>query len=292
MTRSPPLHRAQPKPRSPPPRTPEATPTQIPHLPAHMPPAPPPTPPPPEPYRAAQLGPALPAPCGPATPPVPSPHTEPPRARPAIRTAPALVAPGSVRPRPGPHGTPDRAPCAASHSLRTRPAAPDRSGPATTPACPPLCQRRSRPATPVDNYLWKTPPPGTNNPNNRSHRILRPPLQPIGRPNTARESIPRTHESVQRIRPVPPSESNSPDQPPIPTRPRTKAATPTRASPRQKRPPPTARSRHLTPDRPAPSRPRPPSATAPRRAAVRSRPPSRPPAASRRPRTRRSPSHP
>ena len=51
---------------------------------------------------------------------------EPPRARPAVPAAPAPVAPGAVRPRSGRHGTPDRAPCEAFRSLRTRPAAPGR----------------------------------------------------------------------------------------------------------------------------------------------------------------------
>jgi hypothetical protein len=115
-------------------------------------------------------------------------------------------------------------------------------------------------------------------------------------PIRSAEHSPRISSPYKRIRttnpPVRPTNPARPTSRESPPAPETKAATLTGASPRQKRPLTTARTRRLTPDRPAPSRPRPPSATAPRKAAVRSRPPSRPPTASRRPRTRRSPSPP
>ena len=86
----------------------------------------PPARPPPAPLPEAPRASAHPVPCGRAAPPAPRPRTEPPRAPPAAPVVPAPVAPGSVRPPSGRHGTPGRAPCEASHSLRTRPAAPGR----------------------------------------------------------------------------------------------------------------------------------------------------------------------
>ncbi len=114
------------------------------------------------------------APCARAARPARRPRTTPRRARPAAPTAQAPAAPGAARHRTGPHDTRRRAPREGSRSLRTQPAAPGRSGPATTPACPHCA--KTGPAPPA---LWITPcgqPSGTAGrgvTGQRSHRAAR-----------------------------------------------------------------------------------------------------------------------